>query len=60
MRYLTIEDLRARVRLFEERYGVPSDRMREAFLLDGQLIETEDLRAWSALWRTLRAVEERP
>lgn len=46
---LTADDLRSRLDNWEERYGVPSDRLWEAFRDDrGQIVETDDMRTWSA------------
>ena len=52
VRPTTVADLEARLRCFEERYGVPSERLGDAFA-DG---ETDDLREWSGVYRTWLAV----
>lgn len=48
---LTITDIRRELRLYEERYGVPSDRLVTAFQTDGVLVETGDFLRWSFLYR---------
>jgi hypothetical protein len=52
---LTAEAERERLRGvldgFEARYGLPSDRLIEAFLdEDGNLVESDDWRAWNETW----------
>jgi hypothetical protein len=47
-----LDAMRAQLRAFEERYGLPSDRMTEAAAFrnaEGGLIETDELMAWSSL-----------
>ena len=55
---LSVETLSAEVRRYEERYGLPSERMREAFRgRDSR--ESAELRRWSRLYRTLEAARRR-
>ncbi len=56
-RRMTLATLEKRLRTYEARFGVPSSDMRRAFLVDGQVCETEDLRDWSRLYRTYRAAQ---
>ena len=54
--------MRAVLLEFEERYGVPSDRMTDAAAFhdaDGELVETDDLMAWSSLYCRHRSLTER-
>jgi hypothetical protein len=45
------ERLRGVLDGFEARYGLPSDRLIEAFLdEDGNLVESDDWRAWDESW----------
>jgi len=45
------ERLRALLDGFEARYGLPSDRLLEAFLdAEGNLVESADWRAWDGAW----------
>ncbi len=51
-RKLDIGDLRARVAAYEDRYGVPSERMFDAFTVDGELRETAEFQDWLFLYET--------
>lgn len=45
--------MRERLHAFEERYGVTNDKMTDAAEsgdADGNVIETDDLMAWSSLY----------
>ena len=42
-------DLRSLLTEYEARFGVPSDRLADAFRRDGDLEETQEFLAWSAL-----------
>ncbi|MGY1709868.1 hypothetical protein ACI8AC_10195 [Geodermatophilus sp. SYSU D00758] len=55
-----LEEMRARLRDFEERYGAPSDHVLEvaAFHAADGLVETDDLVAWSSLWDRYRGLTE--
>lgn len=45
------ERLRAVLNGFEARYGLPSDRLVEAFLDEsGNLVESDEWRAWDEAW----------
>jgi len=45
------DELRAVLDAFEARYGLPSDRLMDAFLRpDGHVDETEDFHAWDSAW----------
>jgi hypothetical protein len=44
------ERLRAVLDGFEARYGLPSDRLIEAFLDDDGNLESDDWRAWDEAW----------
>ncbi len=54
---VSLRTLEQRLRACEARFGVPSGEMRRAFLVDGQVCETEELRNWSRLYRTYRAAQ---
>lgn len=54
VRALDLDAVRARLAAFEERYAVPSDRLFEAFTVDGQFHETADFVEWSFLYGTLQ------
>ena len=48
---LDARDVRARLDEYENRYGVPSNRLAEAFRgADGELVESDDFHAWDELW----------
>ncbi len=57
-----LDAMRARLRGFEERYGLPSDRLIEVAAFhdaSGALLETiNDLMAWSSLYVRYRALTE--
>lgn len=36
--------------MYEKRFGVPSDRLVEAFVVNGSLVETPDFLRWSRLY----------
>lgn len=50
------DELEARLRRYEARYGVPSDRFVEAFIVRGRLVETEDFHDWSQALQLTRLV----
>jgi hypothetical protein len=50
LRFVTAEDLRSQLAEYEARFGVPSDRLADAFRRDGQLEETQEFLDWSALY----------
>lgn len=52
----SLSSLAEEVRAYEIRFGVPSDRLPEAFM-DGQLEETPELHRWSLLYLTLQAAQ---
>ena len=58
--YVTVEEERARLRPildeFEARYGLASDRLAEAFTVDGVLDETPDFHAWDVAYVTWQAL----
>ena len=47
--------LEERLAAFERRFGVPSERMADAFMQGGRLVETEEFRSWSEVYATVRA-----
>jgi hypothetical protein len=49
-RTTTRAELRAELEQFEAEYGVPSERMVEAFTVNGQLVETPAFARWSLLY----------
>lgn len=56
-----LEEMRGRLEQFERRYGVPSARMTEVaeFRDDqGELVETDDLLAWSSVYAHYRSLTE--
>jgi hypothetical protein len=55
LRFVTVKDLQARLAEYEQRYGVPSDRLADAFVKDGELQETEDFLTWSTLYAASQA-----
>jgi hypothetical protein len=55
LRFVTPEDLRSQLAEYEARFGVPSDRLADAFRRDGQLEETQEFLDWSALYSAYRA-----
>ena len=50
LRFVTAEDLRSQLAEYEARFGVPSDRLADAFRRDGELEETPEFLDWSALY----------
>jgi hypothetical protein len=60
LRFVTVGDLQARLAEYEKRYGIPSDRLVDAFTTDGELQETEDFHAWSALYAAFQASTAKP
>jgi hypothetical protein len=50
LRFVTAEDLRSQLAEYEVRFGVPSDRLADAFRRDGELEETQEFLDWSALY----------
>jgi hypothetical protein len=50
LRFVRAEDLRSQLAQFEARFGVPSDRLADAFRRDGDLEETQEFLDWSALY----------
>jgi len=60
LRFVTVKDLQARLDEYERRYEVPSDRLADAFTTDGELQETEDFHAWSALYAAFQASTAKP
>jgi hypothetical protein len=50
LRFVTAEDLRSQLAEYEARFGVPSDRLADAFRRDGQPEETQEFLDWSALY----------
>jgi hypothetical protein len=50
LRFVTAEDLRSQLAEYEARFGVPSDRLADAFRRDGELEETKEFLDWSALY----------
>jgi hypothetical protein len=50
LRFVTAEDLRSQLAEYEARFGVPSDRLADAFSRDGELEETPEFLDWSALY----------
>lgn len=58
---ITEGELRARLDQWEARYGVPSGRLWDAFRDEhGQIVETEDMRSWSADLSAYRICTGRP
>ena len=55
VRPTTIAQIETVVHSFEEHYGLPSDRMAEAFMEAGRLVETDDLHTWSQYYASLKA-----
>lgn len=54
--YVTVEELERRVARWEARYGVPSERLADAFARDGSVVEDDDYLEWSHDWAALQAV----
>jgi hypothetical protein len=55
LRFVTVKDLQTQLAEYEQRYGVPSNRLADAFTTDGELQETEDFLAWSTLYAASQA-----
>ena len=53
LRLVTAEDLRSQLAEYEARFGVPSDRLADAFRRNGQLEETQEFLDWSALYSAM-------
>lgn len=49
------EAIRRNLTAYEKHYGVPSERMEEAFMRRGKLRETEDYQRWKFLWTVWRS-----
>ena len=60
LRFVTVKDLQARLSEYEERYGFPSDRLTDAFTVNGELQETEDFLDWSTLYAASQASTGKP
>jgi len=60
LRFVTVKDLQKRLAEYEERYGIPSDRLADAFTADGELQETDEFHAWSALYAAVQASTAKP
>lgn len=57
---LSLDRVRSAVTGYERKYGCPSDRLADAFRdEDGVLVETESMRTWSMLYRSLQELEKR-
>jgi len=55
---ITHDEVRARLDRFESRYGVPSERLADAFRDDGgELVETDDFAEWSMAWTIWRHIQ---
>jgi hypothetical protein len=52
---IAVEDLQTKLSEYEQRYGVPSSRLADAFTTDGELQETRDFLAWSTLYAAAQA-----
>ena len=59
IRPLSLNDLRARITEYEVRYGVPSERLFDAFVVDGVFRESRDFSNWSLLYETWRDASAR-
>lgn len=59
-----VKNLQAQLSEYERRYGVPSERLadafRDVFQKDGEVRETEDFLAWSALYAAFQASASKP
>lgn len=52
--------LRAELDRFEKRYGVPSERLADAFTdPDGRLEESDDFHAWGKAWASYQILTGR-
>lgn len=58
VRYVSLHELEDRLRGYEKRYDVSSEDLPSAFR-NGVLHETDDMREWSLLYRTWRALSGR-
>jgi hypothetical protein len=56
---LTLEVIEARLSFYEQKYGVPSSRLADAFRRGDQLEESEDFFDWSSLYRAHELVSAR-
>ena len=55
LRDMTPADLEAQLAVFEDRYGVPSDRLEDAFRDErGELCECRDFREWCHVYTAWR------
>ena len=54
VRALDLDDLRSRLAVFEDRYGVSSDHLYEVFTVNGVLQESDDFEEWCFLYGTLQ------
>jgi hypothetical protein len=57
-----LQEMRADLHAFEERYGVPSEQMLEVAAFrdaEGNLVETDDLMTWSSLYARYRSLTGR-
>lgn len=55
------EDLEHRLREFERRYGVPSERFPDAFRDEnGRLRESDDFHEWSSIYAAWRVATRQP
>lgn len=45
-----LDEIRAELDRFEAAYGVPSDRLGDAFVVEGELRETADFRRWDFVY----------
>ena len=52
-----LKGIRRDLAAYEARYGVPSDRLAEAFTHRGHLEETDDYRHWQFLWSVCRRLD---
>lgn len=55
---VSIDKLEARLHEYEERYGVPSDRLTEAFT-KSPIKETEDFHDWTLLYSAWQSITKR-
>jgi hypothetical protein len=60
LRFVTAEDLRSQLAEYEARFGVPSERLADAFRRDGELEETQEFLDWSALYSAYLAATTSP
>ena len=57
-RVVIADDVRAELDAWEQKYGVPSDRLLDAFRdpVTGELIETDDFHAWDQAYEFWLAI----